>query len=282
MRRNKTVVILLMVMLLTAVLVVPAMAAVLQSKYVMIEEEEWEKLAGLSPRITDSEAFLAELDTYVEQVSDFLGKPSVLESYSSNKIKIVVWQLDSSAKFGTLHLNEIEVKNDLAPIAHQMTHMISTMTKIRWLGEGLAQYLQGEFGKNPPMLTGDAPVDQLAKEFVETRPEMIPVLGTADTMTEISFNVFNDKVEEDGIRYTRAGAFILSYSFSKYLIENYGKEKFLQIYRTNVVFGLEDEYQTIFGKSLDDLRNEWLDYLDTLEPYEHSYKEWYQQIYSAE
>lgn len=279
---KKSVFMLLLVILLVCIFVLPAYSQEYQSKYARISQEEWEKLKSLNQRFDSPEKFLSEVDYYVEEISKYLGKSSVLEAFANNKIEFAVWERDSSARYGTIKLNATALKYDLAPIASQVTHMIASMTNIRWFKEGLAQYMQEKFGENPPLMTAGAPIMRLAKEFIQEKKEMLEIVGTTDATTSKSFNVFNDNIKEDGIRYTRIAAFCLGYSFTKYLIENYGIDKFMEIYNSKVYFGLDDEYKKIFGKGLEELRTEWLDYLETLEPFEYTYREWHNKVYSGE
>lgn len=71
-------------------------------------------------------------------------------------------------------------------------------------------------------------------------------------------------------------AYLESASFVKYLIETYGLDLFKELYgRTSGRTGYDDLLvEELYGKSYHDLENEWLAYLETIEPTPEQVEKW--------
>ena len=52
----------------------------------------------------------------------------------------------------------------------------------------------------------------------------------------------------------------LCYSYSKYLIETYGINSFMELYESNDLF---NDYNEIFGKSYEEVKDDWYKYLES-------------------
>ncbi len=62
----------------------------------------------------------------------------------------------------------------------------------------------------------------------------------------------------------RDSFYILSNSFCRYLIDNYGMEKFMKVYKSEDV---ETAYSDVYNLSLEELKSSWLKYVENYDNY---------------
>lgn len=151
----------------------------------------------------------------------------------------------ASASIAKPWMNELHIsKDNLGSLKHELVHtLLSTYGNfpfdISWstgLTEGAAVAMEESYD-------GIRNCDEYAARIVQ--------LGLAKGVKEImSFTGF--VAQASGKSYTLAG------SFSKYLIQHYGSEKFLSLYNTR-------EYESIYGKPVDVLEREWIASLQPLQ-----------------
>lgn len=145
---------------------------------------------------------------------------------------------------------------DKAPIAHEITHLLKPHYSSLTYREGLACYMQDEVGLNPSVFNAGEDVFELSKIYwSEKSPindcnEIIAYLGRSGLPDGLNLSV--DSID------TRRAYYILSHSFSKYLIEQYGLESFLIIYHSK---DLDTDHLGIYDKNLEALHKEWIDYI---------------------
>ncbi|MDQ0271944.1 hypothetical protein [Cytobacillus purgationiresistens] len=147
-------------------------------------------------------------------------------------------------------------------LVHEMTHILYGMgdTKSPYqygalTQEGLAVYTQNEFG-NITSPNGDLNVHELIKYFFEVE-KLIPLYKLVNP-EEAKLIVYSSTRSEDEptriwMAYAQAGSFVT------YLIDEYGIEKFSEIYDHP---DLESQIKKIYNMDLDELEKRWLDYVN--------------------
>jgi len=131
--------------------------------------------------------------------------------------------------------------------AHEFNHVITNNLwgenkSYLWLSEGFAVYADDSWGKHDL---------HLLCKFLLDKNKLLP-------LHELRTN-FNDYTSL--ITYPEAGSFV------KYLYEVYGYQKFKELWQKG-----EDKAQDIYGKSLEDLENEWLAVVKTKDAHGIKYK----------
>jgi len=139
----------------------------------------------------------------------------------------------------------------LAPVIHELTHVVYQPAYSRTLREGLASYVQDElgeygvvhnFGLNPHEICQNVIVP------VEANQNLFGVVGSVNSGKTTAME-------------QRSAFYVASYSFMAYLIETYGIETSLEIYSSMD----EDVYAEKTGKTLAEIREDWLSYLKQYE-----------------
>jgi len=207
-----------------------------------------------------------EIDTIAEQreegfseICRFLGKDSDL------RIRMILFA-DAATKyshtghqgagwaFGNTVVEIYNEKEKLNPY-HETTHILmrSYGTPPALFNEGFAVYMSERLGAHAlnAMGGGEASVHERVKEL-NGKGELIP-LEKLLNFTEIGSGETNPPVA-----YPEAASFV------KFLIDKYGKDKFIEAYGTLASSGDKsvqkqnvEALQGIYGKSLDQLRKEW-------------------------
>lgn len=213
--------------------------------------------------LKNREDFLAEAEYYIKVISEFLSKENWFEVYKDKHgddyICNIVYRLTEGAShveegylayiylIPNVYLNKDLIEHDLAPIAHETTHIIAPFYSSLSLREGLACYCQDKFGKNPSVfnygIDAHAYTNMLLIDKKEEFEKIFAVIGTADSLQ-------NSYATGD----SRSIFYILSYSFSKYLIDNYGITNFLKLYESE---DLISDYTDVCGKPFDEVKIEW-------------------------
>lgn len=240
---------------------VGASAEELESKYCSLDLELWEKYDNDTNRFETPEEFLVEVDRLFEEISLYLGRS--MEDFEVNKIHFTFKEkpLGSWIRNRTIWLVITYFQKDYTPLATAVTHMAAGETINTTLYVGLMQYLQERFGGNPAFFCLGGPVHKFAKEFVSEYPEIIDYVG--------KFNQDEPEVTEK-IQINAMAVFY--HSFVKYLIEEYGIEKFMKLYDYRE--DLSIAYDSVYGKTFQIMKAEWIAFLDAEEPFETPYVDW--------
>ncbi|MBM4401732.1 MAG: hypothetical protein FJ044_00610 [Candidatus Cloacimonetes bacterium] len=189
---------------------------------------------------------ISERETAYQKISKFLGvdTPEKIRWYlfpSYEKGKELLGNLEpNQAIAATSTIFTIHSEHHQQTSGHELTHILSfyidtTRTNsYKFLSEGLACYLD-QSGKD---------YDCLAKELFDSN-KIIPSKEIIDV------NDFNKK--DPKITYSQSASFV------KFLIENYGLEKFkgLWVVKKN----LKEEFQSIYQIEFEKIEKEWLEFL---------------------
>lgn len=152
---------------------------------------------------------------------------------------------------GLIYMDCSKVESGMSWIEHELTHMIMGECNEGTLAEGIASYI-GEglmgveqsitYGLNPDIFVQDF---MLEGEYKDLYAEIMEAVGDA---------------RDPNIKHTEYGQTIYAagYSYVKYLISTYGMDKFNIIYDAG---GNEDVYKHTTGKTLEEIKSDWLEYL---------------------
>ena len=130
-------------------------------------------------------------------------------------------------------------------IAHEITHVVAvSKRKDRFLDEGLGVYIQEKFG-------GDRSYPNMGKDVHEETARLIRYYKKRIPLKKC------EKVRKD--RKAGVGqsvAYLQEGSFVRFLIENHGLDDFMRVFDG-------ESYENVYGKSFDDLENEWAGFIET-------------------
>lgn len=128
------------------------------------------------------------------------------------------------------------VRENSAALLHEIVHIYAPNNN-RFLAEGLAVYLHGKLAGNPAFPNFGEDLRRLAVRRL-SGVKSLERLNSVRTPRPLS-----TVIEEET-------AYILAGSFVGFLIERYGLASFRGLYET-------ENYEKIYGKSLEVLQNEW-------------------------
>jgi hypothetical protein len=160
-----------------------------------------------------------------------------------------------------------------AAIAHELTHVFFPNAN-RFLAEGLAVYVQAQIGGNPAFPNFNQPLHDTARHRVR---DMIPLfdgdalnclgqmqLAALDEIATPNPLVLRvgDTFHGEGPR-GQANIYVIAGSFTQFLAETFGLDKFKSIYGTTPLVplaqnaGLPGRWIDAYGFSLADLEQDW-------------------------
>lgn len=213
------------------------------SKYARITCEEWNLLCDGEPNpyFNVPEEFLEDVDYYIDSIAEYLGIKFSPGYFDDEQKRINIASATDLTRYipweWTIYFTIDHFKED-PPIAHELTHFIAP-TSSKSHSEGLAQLMQLKFGKTH--WERDLEVYESWKYMDDS--ELIEMIGTYQ------------------LRYPPGGEeilntyYILCHSFTKYLVDEYGIENYMEVYTATS----EAKYEEVYGKDLEQLRSEWID-----------------------
>jgi hypothetical protein len=212
-------------------------------------EAQYNNVQVLSDELTNQEAedyckyAFAErnkVEEYWGNTWNDLIRIHVDSSYQISKALIPAYRGDR----GFMEMPLISVKRNSGPLLHEIVHIYAPNDN-RFLAEGLAVYLQYKLGGNLTSFMGENTLDDLVRDRI-SESDSLQVYNKVRTPRPLGINL----QDVDG----RKTAYIVGGSFVGYLIEQYGLQKFKDVYES-------DDYSKIDGKSLEIFEKEWRDYL---------------------
>ena len=241
--------------LVVTVAVVPSSKAgssAVPTQFAYMFDESWQSADPTYSGFASKAEFLAEVETYIQEISAFVNRPdwykdrTQMQAPDDEKYYVVYALFDGTSNARSVSivlLNRIQFEHGLAGIAHETAHIIchdSDSTSIR---EGFACYCQDKFGKTPNPTCFGLDVNVLANMVLTTHPDSFDALFPGVGL-EGSF-AYGSSQER---------FYILSDSFTTYLIDNYGVDKYMKLYEST---NSPDDYQSIYGKSYDNIKADW-------------------------
>lgn len=159
----------------------------------------------------------------------------VSNNYGKNKQMAVVALKDSYLSY------------HLAPIIHELTHVIYPTAYSRTLREGLASYMQDELGEYGTVHNYGLNPHEICQNVI------LPLASNQNLIGFVGSMNFGKTTAIE----QRSAFYVASLSFMTYLIDTYGIDISLKIYS-----GMdEDIYIIQTGKTLEGIRSDWLLYL---------------------
>jgi hypothetical protein len=194
---------------------------------------------------SDIERVFKEAEIALNSIPPILG----VEYKKTIKIKIVDKGI-CYARGGTVFLPIWHVRNKRASIVHEVTHIIAKRHEgNRFFSEGLAVFFQDKFGEDKGY-----PIYYKTPDYLSLNDLVIRYRDNLISLTYLKHtnNLFRQiKSENRKIAYIEAGSFI------SFLYEIYGAQKFKDLYNSR----LPVNYERIYGKNINELETEWLNYV---------------------
>lgn len=188
---------------------------------------------------------LAEIDGVKKEVRVALNIiPQILGiNYNAyTKINIVDKGI-CYAEEGTVSLSIPHVRDNSAPIIHEVSHILTNHKYNSFFSEGLAVYFQERFGGNSSFPNFSAPLD----ESVRNHKGHLLKLSQLNNDNRIFGQV---GTELRRIAYLQAG------SFFNFLVEKYGVYKLADLNNSRTL-----NYEKVYGKEINELEEEWKSYV---------------------
>lgn len=170
------------------------------------------------------------IDAGIEAVENFLGLPFSREAYGQEKIEFFVHSRRAPSHTITgysprKYMHPVVflsfAKGKRTPYLHEIVHIIAWDWNALWLKEGLAVHLNDRLGGYASFPNFGEPVDEFAGRVL--RREFPPAMEALDLVGENGIPRFSD-------RRVRRMFYILSGSYTGYLLREWGVEKFMRIY----------------------------------------------------
>lgn len=230
---------------------------------VEMTDDVWESANMENSKFLNKDEFIFEVENYIKEISKFLNGEKWFDVYKEKHGYDYICHIEYRMTPGASHvengymayfslipnvyLNKDLFEHDLAPIAHETTHIIVPFYSSLSLREGLASYCQDKFGANPTVFNWGLDVHAYSKLYLMNEKEefdkVFSVIGTADAMQNIYAQ-----------GNSREFFYNLSYSFTKYVIDTFGIDKFMKLYESE---DLINDYSVVCGKSLNIIKDDW-------------------------
>jgi hypothetical protein len=240
---------------------------------VQMADYVWDNANMEYSRFKSREEFLVEIEYYIREIGLFTSRENWYTEYKGRVVVddficIVDFRLTdgvSNARQTVLtadnslmpriYLNQKHFEHDIAPIIHEITHVMFKNTSSSSFYEGFANYCQVKFDKGQSVADfGGLNVHTHANMYLVNAPDMFDILLPL---------IGEERKENDSDLHSVF--IILSHSYIDFLINNYGIENFMKLYNSK---NLYNDYLTICGKSLEELKEDWLEmiknYSDTI------------------
>jgi hypothetical protein len=184
---------------------------------------------------TDIEGVKKEALKALKFIPPILG----VEYEKAIDVKIVDNGVTCRATGGTVSLLISHVRGNIAPIIHEVTHIITRHQDNRFFTEGVAVYFQERFGKNQAFPNFSESINDLMRR---NKDQFIPITRL------INDNGIFEQVdtEQRRLAYLTAGSFI------SFLVEKYGEQKLADLNNSRTL-----NYKKVYGKGIYHLEAEW-------------------------
>jgi hypothetical protein len=193
----------------------------------------------------------------------------VSDRYQISKSLVPAW----SGRAGRMEFPVRRVISRGAAIAHELVHVFFPSGN-RFLGEGLAVYVQATIGGNPAFPNFGKPLDECVRErFLEMAPAIsrgdrqclgqlhlaeLDAIATPGRLTlRVGHHVGGEQRRGPAFTYPIAGSFV------QFLIETRGMERFRTLYEQTPLVplaqnaGSSERWLDVFNVALADLEDEW-------------------------
>lgn len=243
------------------------------SEYAWMKSEEWDSLDVSQSRFSSPNEFLIEVDNCVEEISELIYREEWVDELKTlsqedfrNKIEVKFTYDTTSRAFGggtidsdvyikpLIKLNRYRMENNIDPLVHELTHIISPYTKSFTFSEGVACYIHDLIGSTDIYPNGPEPINQLISESYDPKYDyLIDYLGNTSNGSNTLYTSNKD------VRWTY---YAYSSSLTHYLVEKYGMGKYMELY----ISDFENEtFVELFGDTRESILLNWKGTLDIVE-----------------
>jgi len=228
------------------------------SKAVTIEQPSYIEIDGKNANFFIETGYLNndEIDSIINRVEQgivdlqqYFGESFLRYNTSQRKLHVYIQSGEgpSHMRAGAIFL--FYVKDHKCPYIHETVHALLGQNQIKWLEDGIAVFLNDYFHSDPSFPNFGVNLDRFSLKVINSENSYLLSLDN-------SYFSFVSGMSDKRV-FERRAVYILSGSFIKYLIEKYGKDRFLKAY---ISFNFEES----FGMKIDDLKAQWVEYLKAL------------------
>lgn len=185
------------------------------------------------------EAAWREIPAFLERepptspIRVYIGLPSTSTEFPGDEVII---------------LGNDTIANDYAVIPHEFTHVLVGYSRVHWMGEGLAMYVEEQCPAGRYRGLAQIPVDSWSIGLLKANRWVSPLEFPKNwPLRDNPLAVFNEQRA-----YWESGSFV------KYLIETYGLSLFWKMYDDPMGWFAAEK---VYGKSIDALIEEWRQHL---------------------
>lgn len=234
-----------------------------RSKYAKISQSEWSSVNPENSGFQTPAELLLEVDRSVESIASYIGNEDWIEYfeiYNETEEDLIIdikFNYGISRAIGGVHMDPtirplIRLSREAfeagrAPVAHEVTHLVSPKFSAYSLSEGLACYAHNRFASNPKYTEG---IHKAIKEYMTE--EYSYVLDNIGINDKDVFDVYFSYKEERWIFY------VYSHSFTQYIIDTYGLDSYMALYASECT---KDDYEQLFGTNREILIQEWVSFV---------------------
>ncbi|MCH4888841.1 hypothetical protein EZV73_14695 [Acidaminobacter sp. JC074] len=236
------------------------------SRYAWVSGQEWSELDLTDANYDSPEAFLKDVDDYVEIIGKELNRSewintNIKDGTLDNLIEIKFSSGRSEASGGGYFESETYVRPVILlnidgfeggrdNLIHELVHIIAPYTSSKTMSEGLACYINDHYSKYDKTFLFDGSVHLIVKENLEGKyGNLVDYLGnnangsnklyTSDKKRDILYYAFSD-------------------SFTTYIIENVGIEDYMRLYQSDFK---DEDYIDALGSDRQTSIDRWQAYI---------------------
>lgn len=218
-------------------------AEMIESRYAMVDRADWNQYDGGINRFDNVESFLTEMDMAIEQICCYIH----MQIDYKITFKFVPTGSYVHLISPRVYLNIEDFQHDCIPYVYLLSNcIVRDQVSNSGLQGAFAYIMQDLYGKQPGEISKGFPIHSVAAIAADylTLENTQQVASTDENILEFSYS-------------ERTDYYILTQSFIQYLIDQYGIEKFLAYYQHSI----QETYQSVFGKSLEQLKDDWIKFL---------------------
>lgn len=214
---------------------------------------DWDSFDHTHSSFQTPEELLNYVKEGANEIAHLVGRSNWMDQYKVKQLRfatITSTSFSSTATRPTINLNTNWLGYNMAPIYHELTHIICPNRTSRSLREGLCSYTQSALGGMPCNFTYGMDPHIITANLICRNDKADKVIASIGSF---------DHYSPYGSGEMRACFYTASHSFAAYLIDSYGMDVFMNLYTS----ANEDAYHTYYGKSHAEIHAEWLRFLET-------------------
>ncbi len=225
------------------------------SEHCRFNVKEWDNLYLRYSGYTEVSEFLHLVDIHVDTISEYIGVNNLGDN-------LITFTLDTEG-YGSVdgENNIIKYSNyyflntiDKASITREVAELVIGNSNSASLTEGLYFYIEQYADK--AIRLKSIQQDIICRSKIDMNKENSVMLQY------VGQNGDYIRTDEDGEPYLNRqmyALYIFSRSFSRYLIDEYGLDKYLELYFSE---DINLQYEKIYNKSLEELRELWIEHVN--------------------